>query len=285
MARFDYVLPESLSEAVSFLKEYGDSAKVVAGGQSLMVMIRNRLLSPEYLVGLERIAGLNEIRLEGGRISIGAGTTYRSAYETPEVRQRLGVLASAAEQAGPLPIRNMGTVIGSVCHNAPGADVPPALLVLDARAHIVGPRGEREIALVDLFTDIFATTLQLDEVVDKIIIPEPPAGARGTYLKFSPRLIDMSVVGVAVLIKLDSDGVCRECRIAIGGVADTPYRAHKMEELLVGSRLEEGVLLEAGKAAAGERELLSDIHASAEYRKKVMPVMIKRAVHKAIERG
>jgi len=277
MERFEYLEPRELGEAVELLARHPGEARVVAGGQSLIVMLRQRLLSPRYLIGLDRIPGLGEVRQGDGHLSIGALATHREVATHPLVQGEAGVLAQAVARVGSPPVRVLGTLGGNLCHNEVGADPPPALLALDARARIAGPSGERELPLHQFFTGYFETALHEDEILTHILVPRLPPGAKGVYVKYSHRVVDRAIVGVAVVGQFQGP-VCQEVRVALGGVAPVPFRARQTEELLTGKPLTEELLEQAGEVASGESRPLSDAHASADYRRQMVKVFLKRAL-------
>lgn len=282
--RFDYVAPETVDEALALLRRHGEDAKVIAGGQSLLILLREGAVQPRCVVGLERIPALSGIDDgDADVMTVGAMATYRMVYRNRLARQRAGLLARACESIGPLPIHAAGTIGGNVCHNAPGADPPPALLALDAHAVLAGPAGTRTVPLAEFFLGMFETAAGPDEILTAIRVPSLPTDARWTYLKFSPRAMDMAIASVAVVVRLGDDGVCREARVAIGGAAPVPYRARGAEHALLGRRPTGAVLAEAGAGAAEDVEFITDFHASAAYRCRVLPVLVRRAVEAAID--
>jgi carbon-monoxide dehydrogenase medium subunit len=282
--KFDYLEPRSLDKAVSLLAQYGEEAKVMAGGQSLVVMMRQRLLTPRYLISLSEIPGLDQIEERGEEISIGALTTHREVATSPIVNRRLKLLAQAVGSIGSPAVKNLGTLGGDLCMNEVGADPPQALLALEARARILGPRGERIIPLDDFFTGYLETCLGVDEMLTHILIPIPPETMRQVYLKHCLRVLDRALVGVALALDLnDRDRVCRDIRIGLGGVAPTPFRARRAEEILRGNPLNDDLVEKAGQAASEEARPLSDVHGSSDYRRKMVQVFVRRAIGKAME--
>jgi carbon-monoxide dehydrogenase medium subunit len=273
-----YCEPETVAEAVALLAESEDS-KLLAGGQSLMVLIRHGLVAPSRLISLQRVAQLHDVGPKpDGSIWIGAMATYRQVAR--EVGTLLPGLADACIQVGPIPVQNVGTLGGSICHNAPGADVPPALLALDAEAVVRSQAGERAIPLAEFFLGYFETVLGPGDVLVAIRVPKPAAGAVSGYLKFNYRLIDMAMVGVAVAAVRDEAAWCH-VRIAIGGTATVPYRVPSAERVLEGQPLTDQLIGGAGRVAAAEREPISDVHCSGAYRRRIIPVVFKRALERA----
>lgn len=276
----DYRDPERLTEVLDVLRELGEDAKLVAGGQSLMVMLRQGLISPAVLLDLSRVPGLAGIAAANGGVRLGAMTTIAAIERDPTIRATHPALAQAAAAVGPLPVRNMGTIGGSVAHNAPGADCPPALLALDARATVAGAAGARSVALADLFTGYFETALRPDDVLTEFTLPALPAGARAGYLKFAARAVDMALVGIAVVLEREGDTIS-DARIAIGGAAPTPFRARDAEAHLRGARWTEGSLREAGRLAARAASPAPDVHASPDYRRWLVKTLVPRALASA----
>lgn len=280
--KFDLQEPATIGEAIALLSARGPGARVLGGGQSLLLMIRSGLVRPETLVSLNAVAGLTEISagpMDG--LSIGALATHASILTSPLVRERAPLLAAAVQSIGSTPVRNFGTLGGNLCHNEMGGDPPPALLALEAEAECAGPRGRRRIPLADFFTDYFSTALAPDEILTGIEIPRQPAGSRGVYLKHAMRPGDLAIVGVAALLEID-DGVCRRARLALGGVAPVAFRAGEAEELLGGRRLDEKAIDAAAAAAAAMCDPMDDAHAPAEYRRKMARVFVRRALSRAM---
>ncbi len=283
MPEMVYSEPRSLEEAVSTLQQYGDEAKVLAGGQSLLVMLRNRLVSPECLVSIEHIPNLNGVELDNGAgLRIGAATIKRLVETSPLVRQHYQVLAQASSKAGPLHVRNRGTTTGSVCHNELGSDEPAALLSLYAKAVIHGPKGSRTVALEEFFVDLLTTIIQPDEIVTHLLIPPAPQHSGSAYVKHTVRNVDRALVGVAAVIALDpSTGACKDVRLGVGGNNPVPFRPGEAEEMLKGQQPSSSLFEEAGEAVARTADPVSDAFASAEYRKRVTPVIVRRALEQA----
>ncbi len=273
----EYRDPEQLAEVLDILREFGDDAKLIAGGQSLMVMRRQGLISPSVWLDLNRVPGLAGITAMDGGVRLGAMTTIRTIERDQTIRAVCPALAQAAAAVGPLQVRNMGTIGGSVAHNAPGADCPPALLALDASATVVGAGGARSFALADLFTGYFETALRPDEMLTEFMLPALSAGARAGYLKFATRAVDMALVGIAVVLEQEGDAI-RNVRIAIGGAAPVPFRAGDAEAHLLGAKWTEAALREAGRLAARAASPVSDVHASADYRRWLIRTLVPRAL-------
>jgi CO/xanthine dehydrogenase FAD-binding subunit len=275
-----YCEPESVEETLGLLAEEEES-RVMAGGQSLLVLLRQGLAQPSRLVSLHRVAEMSRVEAADVEVLIGAMATYRQIASSPDAAG-LRALVEACRLVGPIPVQNAGTAGGSICHNAPGADAPPALLALDAVAEVRSAGGgDHCLPLTDFFRGYFETVLETTDLLVAIRVPKPVPGAVSSYLKFNYRLIDMAMVGVAVSLRHE-DGIARDVRIALGGVDAVPFRALAAEAALEGSTLDRPRLAEAGHLAAEDREPISDVHCSGGYRRRVIPVLVRRAFAQAL---
>lgn len=280
--RFELLQPQSVEEAVSLLSAHAEEARIIAGGQSLLIMLRNGLVRPKYVLALGSLEVLAGIQLTPeGQLSIGALTTHREILRSALVREKAGILVQAASQIGSTPVRNFGTIGGNLCHNEMGGDPPPALLVLEAKVECASVRGRRKIPAAELFTDYFDTCLEPDEILVGLEIPPPSPHSVGVYLKHTIRSGDLAIVGVAALLQM-RDGFCQEAKLALGGVGPVSFRALDAERLLRQQPLNEDVIDEAARAAAAMSDPLSDAHASADYRRKMARVFVRRAIHEAM---
>ena len=278
--KFEVLEPQTLAEAVALLSDNPEETRVIAGGQSLLLMIRSGLVMPRFLLSLSALKELNEIRLTPERnIYIGAMATHRQILASQHISERVALLSQAVFRIGSTPVRNFGTLGGNLCHNEMGSDPPPGLLALNASVECVSPGGKRKLPLAELFTGYFETSLQPDEILVGIDIPPAPATLRGVYLKHTLRSGDLALVGVAAVASI-RDGVCEEIRLALGGVGPVPFRATAAENLLRQKNLRNGIVDEAAAAAAAACDPISDAHASANYRKKMAQVFVKRALQK-----
>ncbi len=278
--RFDYLQPATLGECVALLKKYGRRAKVIAGGTDLVLNLRARLLDPEYVIDITGIPALGRIEQHDGGVRIGSAVTVRDVSESPLIKERYPLLATACSLIGSVGIRNVATIGGNVCRASPSSECSPPLLCLGAEARIVGPGGERTICLDECFLGPGCTTLEPDEVLCEILLPPSAAVAKGVYLKHSQRgSIDLAIVGVAAVGTFAaSDGTCDDIKIALGAVAPTPLRARGAERVLQGKVLDDGLVAAAAEAAGAEARPISDVRASAEYRQKMVGVFVQRAL-------
>jgi len=277
------IRPADLDEALAAREEYTDDALPIAGGQSLLVMMRNRLVAPRALIDLEPLKTLRGIEVQSSGISIGAMNTCRQLIASPVLGEEVAVLPAAARQVSSTAVRNLGTIGGNVCHNEPGADLPPVLLALNARAEVRRSVEARQVPLSEFFTGYFETALEPDEILCRIDIEHPPAGAAGVYLKHAISPEDLAMVGVAAVAVPDGKrpGGVAEVRIGIGGAAPVPLRAAKAEAALEGAVLDAETARAAGEMAATEVDPPSDPHAGADYRRKMVSVFVRRALLRA----
>ena len=282
-AQFEYVAPTSLEEALSVLSESGGEAKILAGGHSLLPMMKLRLAQPAKLVDLSKIQGLNEIRLDASGISIGAMVTHAQVAESPEIARAFPVLAEAEHVVGDLQVRNRGTVGGSLAHADPAGDLPAAFLALAGEVTARGPSGERVIRSTEFFVDILTTALEENEILTQIRFPSLPPSTGSSYQKFDHPASHYALTGVAAVVTLGGGGVIERARIGVTGVGPKPYRAEGVEQALVGKGAD--AVRQAAETAADGIDCNDDIHASAEYRAHLARVFTRRAVEAAMQRA
>jgi len=286
MTPFDYSAPESLAGAIAELRTAGEEGKAIAGGTALTIMMMQRLVHPSRLVSLRRIPGLERIEIADGRVRIGALATHRDVETSALVRERLAVLAETFRQVATIRIRNIATVGGSLAHADPNQDPPVTLLALGASVRIAGPGGERELPLDQFFVDYYQTALRPAELVVGVDVPLPARGTGSAFLKFLPRTADdYATVAVAATVTLAPDGGCREARIGLGALGSTPLRAREAEAILQGERLSEPLLVAAGEVAQRIVDPIADQRGSAEYKREMARVFVRRAVSAAWERA
>ena len=281
---FEYFDPPTLEEAVELLGRYGEDAKLMAGGQSLLPMMKLRVLSPAQVVDLWRVPDLDYVRRDDGVIRIGAMTTHYALNSSPLIRDTLPALADAARVVGDPLVRNLGTIGGSAAHAAHNADYPAVLVALGAEFRAVGPGGERTIPAENFFTDMFTTALEASEIVTEITVPVPEDGDRSAYLKLSRRGTDFAIVGVAAALTEAEEGRCTGARVVLSGVDSVPVRAAEAEEILKAGPLDTDRIRQAGEAAKRDLDPPSDVQADARYRIDVSGVYVRRAVAAAWER-
>ncbi|MEU7380393.1 MULTISPECIES: xanthine dehydrogenase family protein subunit M [unclassified Streptomyces] len=279
---FDYARPTSLGEAVRTLADAGDEAKVLAGGQSLLPLLRLRLAFPELVVDIGRIPGLRGVREDGGTLAIGALTTHHDVVHDPLVRRHAGLLAQATETVADPAVRHRGTLGGSLAHADPAGDLPAVALALDAELVAEGPGGRRTIPAREFFADYLQTALAPDELLVEVRVPKRE-GWGYRYEKFHRVAQSWAMVGVAALVRRD-DGRIAETRIGLTNMGATPLRAEAAEEALTGAGDADAVARAARSAAEGTRPS-RDASASPEYRAHLARVLTKRAVLAAAGMG
>jgi carbon-monoxide dehydrogenase medium subunit len=283
---FEYLAPTTLQEAVSLLAQHKDEAKLLAGGHSLLPMMKLRLAAPAYLIDLGRVPDLAYIRESGGRLQIGPMTTHFMVESSDLLRQRLTALPEAAGMIGDVQVRNCGTIGGSVAHADPAADLPAVMLMAEAQFTLLGPRGERTVPAGQFFVDLLTTALQPDEILTGIQIPLPPPRTGTAYMKVFQKASGFAIVGVAAWVTLDADNrTCQMARVGLTGVAAKAFRATAVEQALVGRAIDEAAITAAAEHASEGVEPLSDLHASGEYRLALAQVYTKRALLRALTRA
>ena len=280
-ARFAYYDPTTIEEALALLAEHGDGAKVLAGGQSLAPLMNMRLALPDHLIDLNGVTELSYIREEDEQLRIGAMTRQRQLEKSPLAAERWTLLVEATTYIGHVQIRNRGTVGGSLAHADPAAELPAVMAALDAEFVIRGPSGERTAKADEFFLTYLTSSLAPDELLVEIRVPALPPGSRPAFQEVSRRHGDFALAGAAGSVVLDENGICTDARIALFGVGPRPYRAREAEAMLRAERPTEALLREVGLKAAEDLEPEGDIHASAEYRKEVGAVMVRRALLRA----
>jgi CO/xanthine dehydrogenase FAD-binding subunit len=283
LPKFGYLAPATLDEALSLLAQHKGRAKVIAGGTDLIPKLKRReTAAPDYVINLKGIPGLDKIKQDGGGLNIGALATIVAVETSPQIHQKFAILAQAAQSMASPQVRNRGTIAGNICNAVPSADSAPALLTLGAKLKIISLKGERTVNIEDFFTGPNQTALNNEELLTEIQIPAMPPGSKGVYLKLSPRrAMDLAIVGVAAVVTAQ-DGVCKDIRIALGAVAPTPTRAEKAEAILKGQKLNDNLIGKAAKAAAAQAKPIDDHRASAEYRRDMVEVLVRRAIKQAI---
>jgi len=281
---FEYVVPASLGEAVNLLEKHTERAKILAGGHSLIPMMKLRLATPEFLIDISRIPELSYIKEDGGTLRIGALTTHYTIETSDLIRRRLPALSDAAGLIGDVQVRNKGTIGGSIAHADPAADYPASILAADATIVALGPRGERQILASKFFLDMLTTALARNEIVREIQIPVKSGKSGSAYLKMAQKASGFAICGAAALIELDGSGALSKVAIGITGVGSHAFRAAKTEAELKGKKPTIDLVKKACERAGDDVTALDDIHASAEYRLDMARVFARRALEVAIAR-
>ena len=285
-ARFEYYCSRTLQEVLPILSEYQDEAKLLAGGQSLISILKLRLASPKCLVDIGQIDGLRYIREQAdGRIVLGAMTTYAEIRESKLLQSQCPLLPQTAAVVGDVQVRNRGTIGGSIAHADPAGDFPAAILALDAELTTTSAIAQRTISAQDFFVGILTSALYPNEILTSIRVPKLGPRTGSAYVKMSQQASGFAIVGVAAILTFDEKGKVTEARVGITGVASVPYRAKKVEAALRGTTASAKEIAAAAALAAKGVDALSDIHASAAYRRDLAAVFTRRSLEKAAERA
>ncbi len=283
-APFEYHQPSSVAEALQMLTRLPE-AKLLAGGHSLLPMMKLRLVSPTHVVDLGRIEALRFIRPEGQTVVVGALATHWMVESSDVVRRAVPMLGETAARIGDVQVRNAGTIGGSLAHADPAADYPAAILALDAQMVAQSSRGRRTIPAGEFFTGLFSTALAADEILVEVRVPVPSGRSGSAYMKFAHPASGFAVVGVAALITVDGQGRCAGARVGVTGVGPAAYRPARVENSLKGAALDEKTVEAAVEPAAEGVNVNEDLFASAEYRAHLARVFTKRAVLAAAQRA
>jgi len=282
---FEYLRPKTIREAIVFLQQYGDEAKILSGGQSLIPMMKFRLARPSYLIDINRIPGLSYIREEGGYLKIGGLTREAELENSPLIHSKYPIILDTARVIADPQVRNMATLAGNLAHGDPANDHPATMLALKAEVVATGSQGERMLPIESFFVTLFTTELQHDEIVSEIRIPVPPPHSGGAYLKLERKVGDFATAGVAAEVTLNGKGVCQQVGIGLTNVGATPVKARKAEESLRGTKLDEANIARAAQLAADEAEPSSDLRGPADYKRGLVKELTRRALARAYERA
>jgi aerobic carbon-monoxide dehydrogenase medium subunit len=283
---FQYVESKTVDDAVAALRNGGEDVRVIAGGTALVPLMKHSVLRPSLLVSIARVPGLAEIApAASGGLCIGGAATHWAVSHSIAVQQRSPLLAYACARVASPTIRSMGTLGGNLCYGESASDPSPALLALRATVRLHGPGGERTVPITEFFTGFYATTLREAEVLTAIDVPAMPAGARWRYLKWTPRAQeDKALVGLAAVLVMDGRR-CRVGRLGVGGVGASPVVLAAAEHALEGQELDDATIARAADAAAAEVDPMDDLQGSAEYRRDMLRVWVRRVVTGLADRG
>ena len=282
--KFDYFAPETLDEAVSLLEAHGPDATVLAGGQSLIPMMKMQLAAPRYLVDINRVAGLSDVTESDGWLRIGSLTRESALDRSQVVRDGYPILRDTASVIADPLVRNLATVGGNLAHGDPANDHPATMLALGAQVVAVGPGGERAIAVSDFFQGPLTTALEHGEILTEIRIPAPPGGTGGAYLKLERKVGDFATAGVAAVVTV-ADGVCQRAGIGLTNAGPVPVQAAAAESFLAGERLDDAAIREAARLASQAAQPSADLRGSEEYKRDMVRVLAGRALRLAAERA
>ena len=287
MNPFEYLMPNSMDEAISLLVSHGERARFIAGGTDVIVKIKEGKITPQYLVSLRRIQGLDQITYKEGELRIGALVTHRMLELSPLIRKEFPILIDAVTHIGSVQVRNVATIGGNIVNAVPSADGAIPLITLGAEVRLRGPKGERGMALEDLFIGPGQTLLEPGEILVEFIIPRLPPHTGAAYVKHTRRAaMELPLLGVAVLLSLSDDlRACTDARIGLGVLAPTPMRARIAESILRGQQISEEILDKAAKTAAEECKARDSIRGEAWYRREMVEVLVPRMARLALERA
>ena len=283
--RFDYLAPRTLDEALAHLHQHGDQAKILAGGQSLIPMLNFRLAHPGVVVDVNRLTDLAYVRQQDGGVAVGALTRQHAVERSDLVRARVPIVAEACRFIGHAPIRHRGTFGGNLAHADPASELPAVMVALEAEMAVASRAGNRAVPAGQFFVGPLTTALRPGEMLTEIRIPAAPPRTGGAFVEMARRAGDFALVGVAALVTLDEAGQCARARIALCGVGPTPIRARAAEDALVGQAPTTAALDEAADRAAAATSPPSDVHGSADFRRKLARHFARQALAAAIQRS
>jgi carbon-monoxide dehydrogenase medium subunit len=283
---FTYLKPGTLQEALSMLAEHKDECKIICGGQSLLIVMRQGLLITDYLIDIKGLKELSYIVYdEKEGLRIGAATTHRTIEKSHLLKEKYPVLVEVEKRLASIQVRNWGTVAGNLAHGDSSGDLAPTLIALDAKIKLASSKGNRIVPLEKFYTGLFETALDKDELVAEVQVPPVRPRTATAYRKFNLIDNDQAIVGVAAAVAVDQGGACKDARIVLSNAGITPIRAEHAEKVLIGKKPSDALLVKAGEAAAGDADPVSDIHASEEYRRHLIKVLTKRMVRQAWEQA
>ncbi len=284
-AAFEYHAPTSVRDALGLLGRLGDDAKLLAGGHSLIPMMKLRLAQPKHVIDLRKVPGLTGIKEDGGTIVIGGMTTHWQMESSPVLKSKCPILAETAAMIGDPAVRNLGTIGGSLAHADPAADQPATVLALGVEFVCEGPKGRRTVKVDDWFKGLMSTAVGEDEILVEMRVPAWPAGSGGAYLKFPHPASRFAVVGVAAMVTLDKEGRCTKASVGITGAGTKAIRAKGVEAGLVGKKLDVATIEAAAQKAAEGVDVQADLQGSVEYKSHLCRVFAKRAITEAVKRA
>ncbi len=287
MHTFEYLPAKTVKETCDSLSQYGEEAKILGGGQSLVNLMKQNLIFPSYIIDIKGLAELDYIRYnEADGLRIGALTTHRSVETSDVIKEKYAMLAEMEHTLASVAVRNWGTVGGNLAHADPASDLAPALMALEAEVKLIGPDGERVISMEDFLIDYFETALRPDELLTEIHAPNSGQGS-GCYYKFAQRATDMAVVSVAAYLIFDPDrsDFCKDIRIVMGAVGPTAFRSKRGEKLLKEQIITDTLIEEAARISAQDAQPTTDINGSEEFKREIVQVLVRRNIKEAAARA
>lgn len=282
---FDYYAPTTLDEAIGLLRRHGSDAMILSGGMSLIPLMKLRLATPRYLVDINRIPGLGDIKEAEGFLRIGTLVREAELEKSELIRSKYPILVDTTFMVGDPLVRNRATMGGNLAHGDPANDHPATMLAFEAEVVVTGPDGERKIPVTDFFTGLFSTALKPGEILTEIRIPVPPPQSGGAYFKVERKVGDFATVAVAVQLTLGKSGTCERAGIGLTNVGPTPIKARKAEEVLRGKKIDSQAMKQAAELASQEAQPKADLRGSADYKRDLVRVLTVRALNRALERA
>ncbi len=283
--KFEYLTPKTLDEAISMLQQYGEEAKILSGGHSLIPMMKLRFATPEYLIDINELPGVDYIKEEDGYLKIGALTREVALEDSELINSKYPLLVDTAKMIADPQVRNLATIAGNLAHGDAANDHPATMLALNASIVITGSTGDRVVSINDFFQGFFTTALASDEILTEIRIPIPEAGSGGAYYKLERKVGDYATAGVAVQLTIDGAGTCSYVGIGLTNVNATPMRALRSEQMLKGQVINQELIDQAADAASEDCSPSADLRGDEEYKRAMVGVLTKRTIKKALERA
>lgn len=284
-APFNYEAPTTLGEALALLEQHGDEAKILAGGHSLLPMMKLRFAQPETLIDINNIPGLAYIKEEGGYLKIGALTREVELEESDIIHSKYPIFTDASKLIADPSVRNMGTVGGNIAHGDAANDHPAVMIALRASVEITGKGGSRLVPIDEFFFGFYMTAVQENEILTAIHIPSLPAGSGSAYHKLERKVGDYATAGAAVVLTIDGSGTVTYAGIGLTNVNPTPLRAARSEEALLGKKLTDETIAQAAQFASEDCSPSADLRGDEEYKRAMVGVLVKRMIHKAAQRA
>ncbi|MFC2013678.1 FAD binding domain-containing protein [Chloroflexota bacterium] len=280
----EYLKPKALEEALALISQYKEESKIIAGGQSLLVLIQEGLVKPNYLIDIKGVSALDYINFDKNEgLRIGSLTTHRAIETSPVIRNGFGVLCEMEEEVATIQIRNRGTIGGNICHADPAGDPCPVLIALNAKVKMASLSGERTMSLEEFNKDYFESALQDDDILTEVQVPITPPHTGSSYAKFRIAERDSTLVATAALITLNAKNeACDNARIVLGGAAPIPLRVEKAEKLLLGAEVTDDLLEEVAQIASEESSPIPDMSGSEEYKRELVRILVKRVAKEAL---
>ncbi|HVA69221.1 MAG TPA: xanthine dehydrogenase family protein subunit M [Candidatus Binataceae bacterium] len=284
-ASFEYHRAASIKEALGMLAQFGDDARLLSGGHSLIPILKMRLAQPAHLVDITRIGELGQVAETGGRVAIGAAVRHYQVESNPIVRGKIGLLAECAAHIGDVQVRNRGTIGGSLAHSDPAADFPAAVLALEGELKLEGAAGARTVKASDFFVDLMTTAIKPGEILTQVSFAPLPAGAGYAYFKHPQPASGFAIVGVAAWLTLDAKGAAQNVHVGVTGLGAKAFRASAVEKALTGKAPDAKSIADAASHAAEGIDALADIHAGSDFRAELARVYTRRALENAAARA